>query len=62
MTVHQLKMGGFVGFPEGVEDGADGCLVVASGLFKTGKVVGAEDMPAGFVHGVKIQCRIAAKP
>ena len=60
--IHNLDMGGGVGLPEGIVDGADGGFVVSAGFLEAGKIVGPQEILAGPVHGLKVQMGVAALP
>lgn len=53
--IHYTGMGGNIGFPAGLEDGADGSFAVASGLLETAEIVGSQKTLTGLIHGLNIQ-------
>ena len=59
---HYELMRGVIGFPEGFIHCADGGFDVGAGFFEAGEVVGAKEVLAGRIHGVKVKDGIAALP
>ena len=54
--------GGGIGLPEGFGDGAEGGFVRPADLFEAGKIVLAQEVLTGLVHGVEVEAGIAALP
>ncbi len=48
-------MSGNIGFPSGLEDGADGSFAVAAGFLKAAEIVSSKETLTSLVHSLYIQ-------
>ncbi len=52
---HDAYVGGNIGFPSSLEDGADGSFAVAAGFLKAAEIVSSKETLTSLVHSLYIQ-------